>query len=188
MPEQLSHMEAELFKQLAIGSEPALQQLVLLYEKQVMAVIQAIVHNRYWAREVWSHTMQALWEHRQEMPALDSPLAWLLVVARHKGVNKLRDEKRGATTALDWLPELIGPWDTAYEMEGKEIRALVEQAMHKLTPREQEVLRLRVEDGLSRKEVAAYLNTSEHTVKNQWRNAVLTLRKQLAKLFSSIFI
>lgn len=186
MPEHSTHNHIELFEQLAAGSQAALNKITLLYEKMLIERIEQIVHNKELSKEVLSDTIHALWVNKEEVAQKDNPVAWMVTTARHKAINKIRDEKRKQTSSIEQFLLNESPVSIEIEAEEKELKILVALAEEKLSPREKLVYRLYVNDGLSRKEIAEQFNVSENTVRNQLRNAMINLRKHLSKMINSI--
>lgn len=188
MPEHFKNNDTELFAQLAADSQPALHAIAMRYEKMLMLRIEQIVHNPEWAREVLSDTIHTLWINRKEVAEKINPVAWLVVTARHKAINMIRNEKRKRTSSIEQFPLIESTYRIEIEIEEKELKKLIDLAAEKLAPREKLVYTLSIKNGLSRKEIAMQLNVSENTVKNQLRNAMIHLRKQLSKLINSILV
>ena len=188
MPEQSLHSTSELFVQLATGSQAALYRIMLIYEKMLLRRIEQILHNEELTKEVFADTIHALWVNKEEVAERNNPIAWMVVTARHKAINKIRDEKRKNTFPLELFSNIESSVRIEIELEKKELRKLIEIAEEKLSQQEKLVYTLRIKDGLSRKEIAQKLNVSENTVRNQVRSALINLRKNLSKMISTLFI
>lgn len=183
--EHANHLQ--LFQQLAEGSEQTLQQIALLYEQQLLLCITQIVQNEALSKEVFSDTIHALWINRKEIAQHANPVGWMILTARNKAINMIRNEKRKATDPLHLFPMIESAERIEAEMEAKELQRLIDIAIEKLPPREKLVYTLRIKNGLSRREIAEQIHTSEHTVKNQLLNAMKNIRKQLSKMMRSVF-
>ncbi len=64
---------------------------------------------------------------------------------------------------------------------------LMYQAIEALPEQRKEVFKLKKLEGLSTEEISSQLSISKRTVENQVYRATLTLRRQLANLFASLF-
>jgi len=188
MHEDYKHENSELFTQVATGSEVALKKIVLIYEKMLLQRIDQIIKDPELTKEVFSDTIQALWIYRSEVAARQNPVAWLVITARHKAINKIRDEKRKNTFPLEEFPFIESSVKIEDEIEAKELISLIANAEEKLSPQEKLVYTLRIKHGLSRKEIAEQFNVSENTIKNQVRNAMINLRKHLSKMISTLLV
>ncbi len=177
-----------LFQLLARDSEPALEAIAERCKPALLKRIGRITRNAAWTEEVWNDCMQALWEHRAAADSVLQPMAWLYAIARNKAINKIRYEKTKGTERMEEWMEWPSNTDIEKEAGLKVLKEQINKAVASLPAQEQKVFRLKVEEGLKRREIAELMNLSEHTVKNHFRNACEALRKQLGKLMNSIFI
>ena len=196
--------DASLVRQLIEGSEEALGRL---YDKHVQAVFTAAMRasrDRSIAAEVVQDTFLALW-NRAELfdPSRGALPAWLVTIARHRAIDRLRAagrHERAATfssfgrvdednhTIGDWLTasgELIGAAGPEpgpeIALSHKETRAAVEDALATLAPMERCVIVLAYAEGLSQSEIAARLGWPIGTVKTRTRRALRQLRDLLGR-------
>jgi RNA polymerase sigma-70 factor (ECF subfamily) len=188
MPEPSKHTAFDLFRKLGAGSGKALETIARLYKKELLSNIIPIVGNEELAKEVFSDMLQALWEHKKAVAKMDKPVGWMIVIARNKSINKIRDEKRKNTIPLEDDPGLESSIDIAAELEVRELRRYLQLAEEKLTPRQKLVYALSRKHGLNRKEIAKKCGLAENTVRNQLNSAIKSLRANLAKLMSPFFI
>lgn len=187
MPTNTPDNHKAIFEQLAAGSEPALQQIGLLYEQILLQQVKQFVKNEEVSKEIVADTMHALWINRTELAAHPNPVGWMVVTARNKAINTMRDKKIKTTISLDLFPALETADRIEAEMEAKELQRFIALAVEKLAPREKLVFILSRKHGLNKKEIAERLAVSENTVKNQLYNALVNIRKHLSKLMHSIF-
>jgi RNA polymerase sigma factor (sigma-70 family) len=149
--------------------------------------IRQIVKNEELSKEIFADTLHAVWTNRSEVAAHPNPVGWMALTARNKAINMIRDEKVKATISLDLFPELETADRIEAEIEAKELQRSIELAVEKLAPREKLVFTLSRKHGLNNKEIAERLTVSENTVRNQLYNALIRIRKHVAKLLRSIF-
>ena len=191
--------DACLVRELMEGSEEALGRL---YDKHAETVYTAALRasrDRSIAAEVVQDTFLALWNRAEQFDASRGALpAWLVTIARHRSIDRLRAAGRheraaafssfgrvaeDAHTIDDWLTssgELIGaaspepgPEIALYQ---KETRAAVVGALAALAPMERCVIMLAYHGGLSQSEIAARLGWPIGTVKTRTRRALQQLR------------
>lgn len=187
MPTNAPSDHTLLFQQLAAGSQTALQQIALLYEPMLLQRVKQIVKSEELSKEIVSDSLHTLWICREEMAKHTNPVGWLMLTARNKAINMVRDEKVKTTISLDLFPEPATADRIEAEVEAKELQRFIELAVEKLAPREKLVFILSRKHGLNNKEIAKRLAVSENTVKNQLYNALIRIRKYVSKLLHSIF-
>lgn len=106
--------------------------------------------------------------------------AWLLRVAVNVAKNHARDSRRWRLEPVESVEgregDVAGPME---RLEGEQRRALVRAALVKLTPRQRQVLTLRIDGDLPFAEVADILGITENNAKVHFHHAVRRLREWL---------
>ena len=88
---------------------------------------------------------------------------WLYAVARNECHRRLRENARGATSALDLLPEMSDESaDVTGGAERAELRALLRSAVRGLNTGEQDLIELQLRQELDVEEIAAVLGVSRN--------------------------
>jgi RNA polymerase sigma-70 factor (ECF subfamily) len=114
--------------------------------------------------------------------AIRSPEAYLFTVAQHVAHQHAIHQ---SSTALpielqDMLLELAeAPSDPAVETAAQQSLQELEQALHRLSPRERATFLYHRRDGLTLQDIADRLGVSRQMVKKYLAKATLELRKQL---------
>jgi RNA polymerase sigma-70 factor (ECF subfamily) len=110
----------------------------------------------------------------------DSSLrTWLFTIERRLILDRRRAERR----AKNWVP--IEDVDTATEfdaldgMVAQETATRVRRAVGSLSPMQRDVFTMRVENGLSYREIAAILGTTEGAARVHYHNAVRVVKERL---------
>jgi RNA polymerase sigma-70 factor (ECF subfamily) len=135
------------------------------------------------ARDVTQKTFLQAWSHRAEFRGEAALRTWLLRIAHNLTLNELRrahrrreqsDEGREIEAALPGpsTPDLI---DEARRRE--ELR----DAVHGLSPRQRDVVLLRLYQDLSFSEIGEVLGITANNAKVHFHHATRTLHRQLAK-------
>ena len=129
------------------------------------------------AGETFLKALKALSSYREKGLPMS---AWVFRIAHNLVVDYLRQKDRRRSVPLDGLEILVdgGPHETA---ESRLELERVKQAMRRLSPAEQEVVRLRFMAELSSKEVSAVMHKSDGAVRQMQSTAVAKLRRLLAE-------
>ena len=104
---------------------------------------------------------------------------WLFTIERRLLLDRRRAEKRrGARTEVR-ADSAVTEFDALDDMVAAESARKVRGAMAKLTPTQREVFLLRVTEGLSYKEIATTVGTTEGAARVHYHNAVRAIKEQL---------
>lgn len=130
------------------------------------------------ARDGAAETFLVAWRRRDEVPEDDATLRWLYGVARKVLANQLRSRRR--QLALRHRLSHVGRSDTP-SPETVVVRraddAATLEAVARLRPEDQEVLRLVVWEELPPRDIAVLFNTSAHAISQR----LYRITKQLGR-------
>lgn len=157
----------------------AFGELYNRYVKQVYLFALRRVGDRALAEDITSATFEKALRHLREKGWNGkSYLAWLYLIAHQQVIQNHRREIRYFTLPTD-LP--VEPNIEAQVHSRLRWNSIL-QAFHQLTPRDQEVIALRLFDQLSNAEAAVYLDCSPQNVSVRLYRALKHLRKKLEAL------
>lgn len=168
-----------------------LQALVLRFELPLLQYAGRIVGCPERARDVVQDTFLRLQERGPGREALgegNAAARWLFTVCRHRALDVCRKENR--MTYLDQeMAEAIpaaqpGP---AEQMSRKETAGFVLRLLEKLPARQQEVIQLKFQNGLSYQEISEITRLSVSNVGFLIHRGLKVLREQHAKLAAEYF-
>lgn len=159
--------------------------LTSLFDKHngaVFGLLLRILRNRADAEEVMIEVFQELWHRADRFDAdRSNVLSYLALVARSRGVDRLRADRSRSAAPLDArydvaAPNQIAPADA---MDLDEQSGKVRGALRTLPVAEREAIESAYFDGLSQTEIARKLNRPLGTVKTQIRQGLIRLRSML---------
>jgi RNA polymerase sigma-70 factor, ECF subfamily len=194
--------DARLVRRIASGDEAA---FVIAYDRHASYLFGSLVRfigDREVAAEVVQDAFLALWRRAAQFDrSAGSLLTWLLAIARHRAIDRLRAEGRrpirgalsldimapGAGTSAaanrpDVPPELIAgaATDAGTVAERRWTQAVVRAGIAELPEHEREVIVLGYSLDLSQAQIAERLEWPLGTVKSRTRRALAQLRVHLA--------
>lgn len=141
------------------------------YEAQLVRYAFRITLDLERARDVVQDTFIRLWE--ADRTELDGSLAaWLFTVCRNRALDVIRKDRR--MVSLTEAEEISAP---SPEAESKADARTMLEALGRLPARQQEVLRLKFQNGLSYKEISAVTGLSVSNVGFVIHTGVMTLRR-----------
>ena len=172
-----------LIARVAGGDESA---LAMLYDRtcaQVHGLVTRILKDETGADEVTADVYRQIWRRSARFePERGRPLAWLLMVARSRAIDRLR---AGATERARTEPlpaALTVPCGAPTPEESCAIddrRRIVQGALARLAPEQRQAIELAYFGGLSQSEIAARLEEPLGTIKTRIRTGMMRLRDAL---------
>ena len=176
-----TNIDVALFERVADHDERAVGELYDRHSSLLYAVILRILRNTRDAEDVLQDVFVALWTrvHTYD-PALGSPVAWLVRIARNRAIDRLRASGVRVRTAESAYVEPATPTTPEDHVAAAEESRAVVKALAAL-PGEQRVL---IEDayflGLTHAELAERHRLPLGTVKTRIRTGMQTLRQALS--------
>ena len=156
-----------------------IMDLVRSYQRPLIAYARARLGDQERAHEVVQSTFQKLWE--ADRARIEGHVArWLYTVCRNEVTDVLRKEGRMTPVEADRLAAVPHPGDGPDErLQQKERLGRVLALVARLPERQQEVLRLRFQEGFSYREIAQVTGVSQSNVGFLLHTAIRTLRDKL---------
>ena len=178
-----AHDERACIEAVRRGSEEALETLFRTYYGELLAFVEAQVRDRPTAEEVVDEIFLDIWQHGSSW-TLDGPLRpYLYGAARKKCLMHFRGRRR--RYRVEGEPgEPAGGEGPGTDLRLQELNRAVEEAVDALPERRRLIFMLSRNQGLSYAEIAAVLDLSTNTVRNQMSRALHSLRMRLAPYLS----
>ena len=182
--------EAELIERSRKGDSEAFGVLVERYQRRVVGVALAVVHNQDDAIELAQETFVRAYENLSKFESRSSFSTWLYRIAANLAIDFWRREGRhvvlhgeDAETEIGKLPNLTG--DSFKEVSRSELSARLKQALEELTPEHRAVILLREVEGMSYDEISDVLQCPRGTVMSRLHYARTHLRNILKDVAGS---
>lgn len=179
--------EAELIERAAKGDAQAFGQLVERYQRRVVGVAMAVVHNQDDAIELAQETFIRAYENLSKFESRSSFSTWLYRIAANLSIDFRRREGRhvvlrgeDADNEFNRIPTDQG--DSFKEASRTELSARLREALGELTPEHRAVILLREVEGLSYDEISDVLQCPRGTVMSRLHYARGRLRGILKDL------
>ena len=161
---------SELQRKIALCDDmAAYRTLYDTLHRELFLFSYSIIKSREAAEEIVSDVFIRLWKIRSELLAIENLKVFLYTIARNLSINHITRNYKYPRVSLDTIEvENISSFDNAEEMLiTAELARRIQQAINGLPSQCKIVFQLVREGGLKHKEVAAILNISEFTVRNQ---------------------
>lgn len=170
------HNNSALFYRISQGDEEAFREVFYYYNQRIYPYILSRVHSPAIAHDMVQDVYLKLWLHRDALAAGEGGEAYLYKIA----TNLLHDYYRRSLREDRLKAQTQGETETTEptvqnEVWYSETRKLLDQAMQRLPARQKLIYSLR-QEGYSYDEIAAQLQISLNTVKNQLVKATHSIR------------
>jgi len=176
--------ETELIRKAKRGDRQAFGILVERYQRRVVGVALAVVHNPDDALELAQETFVRAFENLNGFESRSSFSTWLYRIAANLAIDFRRREGRHilvrgeeAENEIDRLPNSTG--DSFAEISRGELNRRLRAALNELTPEHRAVILLREVEGLSYDEISDILHCPRGTVMSRLHYARNRLRAML---------
>jgi RNA polymerase sigma-70 factor (ECF subfamily) len=173
-----------LLDRIVARDEQAIAELYDRHHRLLFGLILRILRDRGEAEEVLQEVFVLVWTRAETYNvALGSPAAWLVRIARNRGIDRLR-ANNVRIRAVEWAAPLPVAEDSPEVRAAlSEQQRVVACALESL-PQDQRVL---IEQayflGLTQSELAERFNLPLGTVKTRIRTGMMALREQLSQVF-----
>ncbi|MEM6648468.1 MAG: sigma-70 family RNA polymerase sigma factor [Bacteroidota bacterium] len=165
--------DADLLARIQADDHGAFKVLFERYHTS-LRVFAASVAGDDEADAVVQDVFVGVWRRRRELVADPSLRAYLFRAARSLSLNAKRGRTRWALRFTD-LDDAQHLTESAQTASNDELTAAVVRAVNQISDRRREAFLLRHEHGLSYAEIAAVMQTSRHTVRNQLAQALRSI-------------
>lgn len=105
---------------------------------------------------------------------------WLFTIERRLMLDRRRSERRQRTTVSVQPSDAVTEYDALDSMLAEEAESRVRKAVDGLSPTQKEVFTLRVEQGMSYKEIAEIVRTTEGAARVHYHNAMRVVKESVS--------
>lgn len=173
----------DLLRRIAAKDEAALEQLYRLMAPRIFAFAQRRLDDAAAADEVVSETLYEVWNHAGRFRGQSQPSTWILGIARHKLLDKLR--KKNGLEFQEMNEEVLNVADESpgiyAVLAERQQSAQVALCLNALPQAQRECLHLVFFEDLALAEIAEIQGCPENTVKTRLFHARRKMRDCLAR-------
>lgn len=161
------------------NDQAAYKELFMLLHGRLKQFAYSILKSQEEAEELVSDLFIRVWEKRDQLTSIESPLFYFYTTAKNLAFNRLKQQRRQQNPSPEeWLVQLNSIYfDPEQLMMTEEMMRQIRQAINNLPPRCRIIFKLVKEDGLKYKEVAELLQLSVKTIEAQMAIALRRLGK-----------
>lgn len=184
MQETLSEPDKKLIQQYLKGDSKSLDVLITRYFKQIYGFVYKNVGNVAEAEDITQEVFIKIWKNIKKFDKKRSFRPWIFQIAKNTSIDFLRKKKsipfskfeneKGQNSLVDNI--VAAPLNLIGKISDKKT---ILAAMQNLTDKEQRVINMRHNDGMSFREIAETFQESVNTVKSRYRRSLMNLRRNI---------
>jgi len=170
--------DVELIARWRAGDERA---ATILVERHASAVARyvASLGGREGGEEVVQDTFVRAFGALDSFRGDSSLRTWLFTIARRLVIDRRRAKRRQRDTTELQDGDFATEYDALDGLVADEAHRTMQQAIERLTPMQREVFILRVNDGMSYKEIADVVGSTEGAARVHYHNALRQVKERL---------
>ncbi len=173
--------ERGLFARIGNSDAIAFSQVFHAYNRRLYPFVFKLVKSEALSEDIIQDIFAKLWTNRHLLSNVENPKSYIFTIAANVTKQQLKllaKENRLMTDSAYW-PVRGESNDTEEVIFLNESEQVLNDAVGSLPPQRQLIYRLSREEGKSYEEIAAELNISKNTVRNQLVEALKVLRKAM---------
>lgn len=175
------HQERELFNRIAEGDEEAFRLVYQHFMTILSGAVMQLVKSEADVAEVLQESFLRVWLNRDKFPEIRQPGGYVRRIIinecyRHIKKNQVRDKLH---TNLETSANLQAAHLAEQRVELTETKALIQEAVGEMSPRQYTIYALSREQGKRIAEIAGTLGLSQDYVKKTLAAALKKIRKKL---------
>jgi len=172
--------DAELVARWQAGDERAATELVERHAS-ALARFVASIGRREEVDELVQDTFVRAFQSIDSFRGESSLRTWLFTIARRLVLDRRRSAKRRGEQVEVTEGDLATEYDALDGVVAEETAARVRAGVERQTPTQREVFTLRVGEGLSYREIAEVVGTTEGAARVHYHNALRTMKEWVSQ-------
>jgi RNA polymerase sigma-70 factor (ECF subfamily) len=187
--------DSQLIRAAQRGDAAAFEELVCSYDRAVLRLAVHLTGSQEDGQDIYQEAFLRAYTNLDRFRFECTFYTWIYRIVTNLCLDHLR--KRSSRTrdlvtsispdgeeeqVLDRMPDHRPSASPERSFAGRELRAYIQRALARLSPRERMVFELKHYHGMKLRTVAGILNTTEGTIKNTLFRATHKLRTQLAEV------
>lgn len=160
------HNEQLLLQKIAESDEASFAEIYEVYSDPLNQFVLKYVKSKELSNDIIQEVFIRIWEHRDELPAIESFKAYLFTIARNLTLNFLKRASKENTVKAEIARNYKSVFCiTEDRLLSDQYKQFIEEVLQSLPPQTRTVFRLCREEEKSYDEVAACLGISRNAVK-----------------------
>lgn len=177
-----------LLFQIRNGDKKSFEKLFRMYYEKFIQVSLLYVRGYNNAEDIVSDVFINILRQLDRVEKVEKIEAYLFTMVRNQCLDFLKKKNNKSLYLVEEFEDhhLTNTGDLRIEIEGNELREIIEKCVEQFPPKRKIVYRLIKEDSLTYKEVAEILCVSPKTVDNHLTLAIKTLRTAISAYYTEL--
>ncbi|MBI3951737.1 MAG: RNA polymerase sigma factor [Acidobacteria bacterium] len=177
--EEPASAQACLLAQAKTGDARAFEEIMIQHERQVLMTAWRLLGHLHDAQDAAQEVFLRLYKYLNRFDETRRLSPWLYRMTVNVCRDMVRKRQSAAVLSLEEIPdeEIPDPVDSQEMISLAQQRRMMAEGLKRLSEKERAALVLRDIEGLSTKEVARVLGSSEMTVRSQVSRARVKMKK-----------
>ena len=180
-------IDKKMLADIAGGDEGVFAAFVHSLYKKLFPFTVSLIKSEAEADDILQEVFLKIWLHRSTLSDIENPSGWVYTIIANTASNHLRSRIRRELTMKKFNSQAVITEEIEGEIDARFTQSLIEEAVSLLPEKRKLVFILSKKERLSRKEIAARLNISENTVRNQLSEAIHSVHEHLSRKSDSVF-
>jgi RNA polymerase sigma-70 factor (ECF subfamily) len=180
--------DSELVADLKNGRREALNELDRRHRARLIGALKRMVGNQQDAEDIYQESLLKAATRIDAFWSDGNFYNWLCTIALNQCRDDLRRRKRRSVPAGMGAPQTPTRNDPLAQLEQKELHGKIADAIAKLPPRQQQIVRLRLFDSLRYAQIAERIGGDSQTIKSLFCKARQSLKLQLESYLAAFFV
>ena len=173
----MRNLEQYILRNVALGNKSAFEELFYDFQPKLLAFILGMTHEPELSRDICQEIFLSIWQNKEKLETIESFSSYLYQMARFK----VFDYFDHIAVTEQYITTYLSK-ESLYESDEErlfacELKAIINNAVDKMSPQRKHVFIMSREQGLSNQEIALRLNISKRTVENHLTAVLSILRK-----------
>lgn len=176
--------DERLLSRMSGGDQDALATFYRRHEAAVFRFVLSRLNDPFEAGDLVIEVMHEAWRSAPRFQGRSAARSWLLGIARHKSLDRVRSQARHKADALEETEE-VPDTSTIDALAAAEDAEAVRHCLEGLSQQHREVVHLAFYEDLSYREIAEIADCPEGTVKTRIFHAKRALKACLAQIMGT---
>lgn len=178
-----------LIEKLRNGDSKAFEELYLGRKQKLFNFVRHLTNNEEDANELVQDVFLKLWERKEYLKDVDSLDAYIFTIAKNKVYKRAR-KRAYEHIYTNYIMHYKKQQDNCTEDEifYSDIKKLVDEVIESMPGTRKKIFKMSREDGMSNKQIAMQIQTSESNIENHINKAIKTLRAHIKDKLVSLII
>lgn len=182
------HIDYRLLLKLRDGDEKAFSVIFDSYHRYLYVMASRYLMSETYAEDAVQYTFMRLWEERETFDYKKGVKNLLFTILKNHILNEIRHNNLALQKKYE-LAQLSDEMEADFlkEIEDADFKNHFYNLINQLPPQKRQVCLLKIDEGMTNKEIAERMEISVPTVKSHYTQVIKMLRSKIDKILIIVF-